>query len=126
MLISIELTEKPIPASATEAPPTVGSIVEFRGVVRASENGAPISALRYEAYGPMAVSVMRQILESLAEEHPCHSVQVVHRHGVVPVGETAVAVTVCSAHRGEGFALLAKFMDRLKQDVPIWKVEALA
>ena len=74
----------------------------------------------------MAVSVMRQILESLAAEHPCHSVHVVHRHGVVPVGETAIAVTVCSAHRGEGFALLAKFMDRLKQDVPIWKVEAIS
>ncbi len=126
MLISIELTESVIPAGTVVPPPEVGSVVEFRGVVRASENGSPISALRYEAYAPMAVSSMRRILETLAAEHPCHSVHVVHRHGVVPVGETAIAVTVCSAHRGEGFALLSTFMDRLKQDVPIWKVEALA
>jgi molybdopterin synthase catalytic subunit len=32
---------------------------------------------------------------------------------------------VQARHRAEAFALLAAFMDRLKQDVPIWKTETL-
>ncbi len=50
----------------------------------------------------------------------------IHRIGVIPVGETAIYVGVASPHRGEAIALLAEFMDRLKQDVPIWKRRALA
>ena len=49
----------------------------------------------------------------------------IHRVGVIPVGETAIYVGVASPHRGEAIALLAEFMDRLKQDVPIWKRRAL-
>jgi molybdopterin molybdotransferase len=40
---------------------------------------------------------------------------------MIPVGETAIYVGVASPHRAEAIALLAEFMDRLKQDVPIWK-----
>ena len=57
--------------------------------------------------------------------HPCLAAKVIHRLGVVPVGETAIYVGVAAKHRGEAFALLAEFMDRLKQDVPIWKRRAL-
>jgi molybdopterin synthase catalytic subunit len=32
---------------------------------------------------------------------------------------------VASAHRAEAFAMVTRFMDRLKQDVPIWKRRAL-
>ena len=48
----------------------------------------------------------------------------IHRVGIIPVGETAIYVGVASPHRGEAIALLAEFMDRLKQDVPIWKRRA--
>jgi molybdopterin molybdotransferase len=50
---------------------------------------------------------------------------VIHRVGIVPVGETAIYLGVAAKHRGAAFALLAEFMDRLKQDVPIWKRRAL-
>jgi len=43
----------------------------------------------------------------------------------VSAGEAAIYVGIASAHRAEGFALLAAFMDRLKQDVPIWKRRGL-
>jgi molybdopterin molybdotransferase len=51
---------------------------------------------------------------------------VIHRLGVVPAGEAAIYVGLAGQHRAEAFALLAQFMDRLKQDVPIWKRRALA
>jgi molybdopterin synthase catalytic subunit len=73
----------------------------------------------------MAEVVMRRILLELALTHPCLSIRVQHRTGVVRVGEAAIHIAVRARHRGPAFGLLAAFMDRLKQDVPIWKVDAL-
>ena len=102
-----------------------GAWLEFRGVVRGEENGQPISALEYEAYPEMAEREIRRLLQEMATQHPCLAAKVIHRVGVIPVGETAIYVGVASPHRGEAIALLAEFMDRLKQDVPIWKRRAL-
>jgi len=38
----------------------------------------------------------------------------------------AIYAGVLSRHRQEAFGLLAAFMDRLKKDVPIWKVGAVS
>jgi len=126
MEIHLELTRTPI----TEAlPPPAGSDlgawVEFRGVVRGEENGQTIAALEYEAYSPMAEREMRHILEALAIGRHCLAARVIHRLGIVPVGEAAIYVGIAARHRAEAFALLGQFMDRLKQDVPIWKRRAL-
>jgi len=45
----------------------------------------------------------------------------IHRTGWVPVGEASLFIRVLSAHRGEALQFLAKAIDLLKQDVPIWK-----
>ena len=126
MEIEIQLVHEPV-ADPIPPPPwgIVGAWLEFRGMVRSEENGGNISALEYEAYPEMAVREIRRILESLATKYPCRAVKVIHRVGVIPVGETAIYVGVASPHRGEAIALLAGFMDRLKQDVPIWKRRAL-
>jgi molybdopterin molybdotransferase len=127
MKIEIHITNAPIvaPKLTEEFSGCAGAIAEFSGNVRDLENGEKISALEYEAYSPMAENQMRQILESLAEKHPCLAAKVIHRIGVIPVGETAIYVGIISEHRGEAFALLAEFMNRLKQDVPIWKLRSL-
>ena len=103
----------------------VGALAEFTGTVRGEENGEPISALVYEAYPAMAEPVMRRLLEELATTHPCVAVRVQHRTGTIRVGEAAIHIAVRAKHRAPAFALLAAFMDRLKQDVPIWKIDML-
>lgn len=126
MEIEIHITSAPI---AEPLPPPVngvGAWVEFRGVVRGEENSAVIAALEYEAYPQMAEKEMRRILVELASCHPCLSVRVIHRVGIVPVGESAIYAGIAARHRAEAFALLTEFMDRLKQDVPIWKRRAIA
>jgi molybdopterin molybdotransferase len=125
MELEIQLTSGPIPAAPPPAKAPHGAWVEFRGVVRAEEGGEEIAALEYEAYPPMAEREMRRILRALAERHPCLATRVIHRVGVVPVGEAAIYVGIAGQHRTEAFALLAEFMDRLKEDVPIWKRRAL-
>jgi molybdopterin molybdotransferase len=129
MQIDITLTAEPIegrPDWPGERAGQAGAVARFRGIVRGEEDGRPIVALEYEAYASMAEPVMRRILDELGAAHPCQYVRVIHRVGVVPIGEAAIEVLVASAHRGEAFALLAAFMDRLKQDVPIWKCRALS
>lgn len=102
-----------------------GAVLEFQGRVRDREKGERISALCYEVYQPMAEKVLRKILEKLGAVHPCQAVTVIHRHGVIPVGETAIFVRVESAHRAAGLRLLEEFMNELKTVVPIWKVQAV-
>src|SRR5215469_598475 len=111
--IHIKLTKAPI--VVVVCPPSVGAWVEFRGLVRDEENGAPISALEYAAYSPMAENEMHRLLSEMRVRHRCHSTTVIHRIGTVPVGETAIYVGVAAKHRAGAFGLLADFMDRLKE-----------
>ena len=102
-----------------------GAVVRFEGRVRGEEKGHLIRALIYEAYQPMAVRQMTTIFHELGKRHPCLSVRVRHRIGEIAVGETAIIVEATALHRAEAFALVTAFMDRLKQDVPIWKMRAI-
>lgn len=123
MEITVQLTNQAIKIPAFIAAENTGAVAEFSGIVRGEENRITISGLRYEAYESMAIREIRRLLEELAVASPCHRASVIHRHGWIPVGETAIWIRVEAKHRKEAFALLAAFMDRLKLDVPIWKVD---
>jgi molybdopterin synthase catalytic subunit len=128
MHVDIAITTQPIDLRRklpAELARRAGAVVEFAGLVRGEEGGQSIAALEYEAYSPMAENVMRQIVGDLAVTHPCLFVRVTHRVGPVPVGEAAIQLVVASAHRAEAFAMVTRFVDRLKEDVPIWKRRAL-
>jgi molybdopterin molybdotransferase len=126
MEIEIQLTREPIAEKISPSPSGAqGAWLEFRGVVRGEENGAKISALEYEAYSEMATREIRRLMEEISSRHPCLAAKIIHRIGTIPAGETAIYVGVASSHRAEAIALLAEFMDKLKQDVPIWKNRAL-
>jgi molybdopterin synthase catalytic subunit len=124
-MIEATLTDQPIPHPLPLDTEELGAVVEFRGLVRPSEAGRPISGLRYEAYENMAAQEMMRLLKEIQGSHPFAKAVVQHRTGFVPVGEAAISITIASKHRAEAFAALSEFMDRLKQDVPIWKTEAL-
>jgi molybdopterin synthase catalytic subunit len=128
MHVEITLTHEPIgPPGARDAAGQgqAGARLEFLGVVRGEEQGCAIAALEYEAYPEMAVRQMRRLVDELGNVHRCLAVTVTHRLGLIPVGDTAIRVQVAAAHRAEAFALLTAFMDRLKEQVPIWKVRAV-
>jgi len=123
MKIQIHLgPEKIVPLGETPNPAN-GAVVCFSGTVRGEENGKPIQSLFYEAYRPMAENQIQSIIADLAGKYPCTSAEVIHRLGTVPVGETSLFVRVRAPHRAEAFQLLTSFLNRLKQDVPIWKTQ---
>lgn len=123
MKIVVLLTTNPILPPPEQTDPTSGAVVSFAGVVRNQEETTPIPSLYYEIYQPMAENMIRDILQSLATQYPCHSVEVIHRFGHIPAGETSLWIRVRAQHRAEAFHLLTHFIDRLKADVPIWKTK---
>lgn len=125
MQLHVHIGPEPIvtPQPAPMVGAGVGALAEFTGLVRGEEGGAVIGGLIYEAYQPMAEREIARIVAELTAARPVLGVRVVHRLGRVPVGEAAIYVGVASKHRAEAFALLTGFMDRLKQDVPIWKTD---
>ena len=123
MKIQIHLGPEKIVPPVESSDSANGAAVCFSGTVRGEENGQPIRSLFYEAYRPMAENQIQAILRELFEKYPCNSAEVIHRLGTVPVGETCLFVRVRAPHRAEAFRLLTSFLDRLKQDVPIWKTQ---
>ena len=99
----------------------MGAVVTFHGVVRGEENGAPITAIDYEANEPMAQHQFELIFEAMEKQWPLESVGLIHRLGVVPVNEPSLWVEVVAAHRAEAFAACQFLIDEMKLKVPIWK-----
>jgi molybdopterin synthase catalytic subunit len=50
-------------------------------------------------------------------------VAVVHRLGLVPLGEGSVVIAVSASHRAEAFEACRYIIDKLKERVPFWKKE---
>lgn len=122
MQIYIHFTPEPIIVPPHLLPSReIGASIEFQGIVRELEGGNAVRGLLYEGYEPMARLVLSRHLAELGDRHRCASVVFIHRLGWVPVGEASLYIRVLSMHRGEALSFLSACVDRLKQDVPIWK-----
>ncbi|WP_018963386.1 molybdenum cofactor biosynthesis protein MoaE [Coprothermobacter platensis] len=104
--------------------PSMGSFISFEGKVRNHSSNGNVVAIEYTAYEDLALSNLKNIIQDTEAMYQVR-VDVVHRLGVVPVGQTALLVAVISPHRKEGFLAVQKVVDRIKEEVPIWKKEIL-
>ena len=122
----IEIVSHPIDVAAVTAAAgeaRAGAIVTFVGTTRDHNDGRRVTRLEYEAYPEMAIAEMRKIASTLRERWPIERAAIVHRIGVVPIGEASVVIAVSSAHRVAAFEACHFAIDRLKEVVPIWKKE---
>ena len=103
-----------------------GAIATFTGRVRARD--APdddrTSHLAFEKYGGVARERMDVIAAELTDREGVFEVAMHHRTGVVEAGEDIVFVVVLAGHREEAFRTVRDGIDRLKQEVPIFKKES--
>ncbi|MGL4464771.1 MAG: molybdenum cofactor biosynthesis protein MoaE [Planctomycetia bacterium] len=100
-----------------------GAVILFLGTVRDLSENRPVKGLRYDAYPAMAEKKMAEVAAEARERWPLPFVGIIHRHGVLDLGDVAVAVVTSSAHRAEAFAAAEWIMDVVKKVVPIWKQE---
>jgi molybdopterin synthase catalytic subunit len=103
--------------------PSAGAIATFLGTTRTTNRGRTVLRLEYEAYGEMAEAELARIGAEAGKRWELTRVSIVHRVGVVPVGEASVAVAVSAPHRAEAIHACHFAIDRLKEVVPIWKKE---
>jgi molybdopterin synthase catalytic subunit len=100
-----------------------GAIVTFAGLVRDHNQGRRVHFLEYEAYEPLAVRALQQIVDEAKQLWPSARVAAHHRIGRLEIGEASIVIAAASAHRGDAFAACRYTIERVKQIVPIWKRE---
>jgi molybdopterin synthase catalytic subunit len=125
----IRVTSEPIgadEAAAFVADPNAGGSCLFLGTVRDHSAAGAVKGLTYEAWEEMAAKRLEEIGGEILEKWPVRKVALLHRTGELSIGEISVIVACSSPHRAEAFDACRYGIERLKEDVPIWKKEYLA
>jgi molybdopterin synthase catalytic subunit len=124
MTDEVRLTRDPIDLAALHAAsPEDGAVVVFVGVVRGRNRGREVVRLEYEAYEEMALPLMQEVVAEVRGRFGVTHVRLVHRVGVLAVGEVSVAIAVSAPHRSAAFDACRCVVKALKARVPIWKRE---
>ena len=121
-----QLTREPIDVAGvleTLEDPACGGLAVFLGTVRNHSGGQRVLRLLYEAYDRMALAEMERIGESVMREVQVSKVVIIHRIGELQIGDVAVITAAAAPHRSEAFRACQLLINRVKQDVPIWKKE---
>ena len=117
-----------------------GAVVVFEGRTRvtpgtaapgeeaeaARHAGRTVDALEYEAYEPLALRVLGQIVTEAGERFGVPRLGIVHAVGPVALGEVSIVVVACAPHRGPAFDAARYAIDETKARAPIWKAERFA
>lgn len=122
----IQLTHEPIDTATLlvqAQSPEAGAVVLFLGVARRMTRGRETVELSYDAYEEMAAKELDRLEAEARERWPLVECFIVHRLGLVPLGEASVAVVASCPHRREAFDAAEWLIDTLKERVPIWKQE---
>jgi len=102
-----------------------GAIATFTGRVRARDGPEDVETthLEFEKYDGVAEARMDALRGDLEAREGVHAVRLHHRTGVVAAGEDIVFVVVLAGHRREAFRTVEDGIDRLKDEVPLFKKE---
>ncbi len=131
----VELVDAPIDVQdvlSRVATPRCGAVLVFLGTVRdhagkgrntSDSPSRPVLKLTYSAYRPMADETLQRIASDLERAAEGLRVSIVHRLGEIPVGEPSIAIAIGAPHRGAAYDASRLALERLKAEVPIWKLE---
>ncbi|MBK6283157.1 MAG: molybdenum cofactor biosynthesis protein MoaE [Draconibacterium sp.] len=106
--------------------PSSGAVVLFSGEVRNNNKGREVTHLEYEAYEPMANKMIEEILVEAKSRFKLNQAECVHRLGKVEISGCAVVVVTGAGHRKEAYDANRYIIDKVKNEVPIWKHEFFA
>lgn len=124
--ISVSLTHAALSPTATMnlvRSPSAGAIVLFAGTTRDTFGSRAVLNLAYESYVPLALQTMLAIARSQRDRHALEAVAIVHRLGVVPIGEESVLIAVSSPHRRAAWLAGEECLEEVKARVEVWKLE---
>jgi molybdopterin synthase catalytic subunit len=102
-----------------------GAIATFTGRVRAKDHADDeyTEQLEFERYDGVAEEKTQRIRDELEGRDGIYEVLLHHKTGVVEAGEDIVFVVVLAGHRTEAFRTVEDGINRLKEEVPLFKKE---
>jgi molybdopterin synthase catalytic subunit len=105
---------------------TPGTPAPGEEAAAASHAGERVARLEYEAFAEMALDVLRAIGAEIEQKFGVRRLAIVHRSGVVEVGQASVVIAAAAPHRGAAFDACRYAIEELKARAPIWKAEHFA
>jgi molybdopterin synthase catalytic subunit len=131
MAIAVAIHDGPLPPElcvpSRVIAPGRGAVSTFLGVVRDHAKGRGVTGLFYECYRPMAERVLTSLAREAAEKFDRElEVFVAHGTGAMAPGEVSVCILAASAHRGPACDAARHLIERIKQDLPVWKKQTFA
>jgi molybdopterin synthase catalytic subunit len=98
-----------------------GAVVTFTGVVREIDQGRRVVELEYVAH-ESANRVITEVANDIATKYDdLLGLAVVHRVGILRVGEVAMVVAASAAHRAAALGACAAAVEEVKTRLPVWK-----
>ncbi len=101
----------------------IGGIVCFIGTIRSVNDNKKVIKLSYDYYPELADSQLKKLREEAIRNFKLIDATIIHRVGDVPIGEVSLLVITASEHRDEAFKAARWLVDKIKNEVAIWKKE---
>ena len=122
----IKITEEPIDPMAFISSinnKNNGALTIFLGTVRDFLGDARLAYMEYDAYKEMAENKIKAIVREAMTRWGTKDIAVAHRVGRLQLTDPSVVIAVGTPHRAEAFEACRFIIDRIKEEVPIWKKE---
>jgi molybdopterin synthase catalytic subunit len=97
-----------------------GAVASFTGIARDDDG---VTAIELEHYPAMTEASLAALVDEAITRWSLLGAVLIHRVGVITVGEPIVLVGTAASHRAEALEACAFLIDRLKTDAPFWKKE---
>lgn len=121
-MIRVEISDAPIDRMALVQLESLGggAVASFTGIVR--DDGG-VTAIELEHYPAMTQASLEAVVDEAIARWPLLGCLVIHRIGMIPVGDPVVLIGTAASHRAEALDACTFLIDRLKTDAPFWKKE---
>ena len=121
------ITDKPLEADSLVKKvltSDIGGIVIFTGIVRNISSNKQVESLTYEANIEFAMDIMNKIFSEVKQKWANVNIAIEHRIGKdFPIGTITLIIVTASPHRNEAYEANRYILERIKDDLPIWKKE---
>lgn len=100
-----------------------GASVIFLGSVKSPMDGKKVLKLEIDTYLEMAEQKLKDIENDAIKKYSIKEIIIIHRYGELFVGDNIVLIIVKSIDRTKSFEGAKYILERLKEEVPLFKKE---
>jgi molybdopterin synthase catalytic subunit len=100
-----------------------GCVVTYVGLIRDNSNNKPVLSVEYQDPTGNAVNTLKDIAKEVNLKWQIENIGIVHRTGILNVGDINLVVAIASGHRSEGFDACQYVINEFKNRLPTLKTE---